>query len=103
MTLSDLAVEPFAMPSHTCQGGDDESRNDRHVTGILRAVLLWAGHAVGGHSGLVMALVIGGFMNVGAYWWSDQLILRRMLAIGHTIVQQPPDPFDHEMLRWSSR
>jgi heat shock protein HtpX len=42
----------------------------------LTAVLLWAGHALGGHSGVVMALVMAGLMNVGAYWWSDQLILR---------------------------
>jgi heat shock protein HtpX len=56
---------------------------------ILTAVLLWAGHALGGHSGLVMALVTTGLMNVGAYWWSDQLILRMYGAQEVTEAQTP--------------
>lgn len=42
----------------------------------LTALLLWAGQALGGGGGFVIALVVAGAMNVGAYWWSDTLILR---------------------------
>jgi heat shock protein HtpX len=42
----------------------------------LTALLVWAGQALGGQTGLVMALVLAGVMNFGAYWWSDQLVLR---------------------------
>lgn len=42
----------------------------------LTALLLWAGQALGGHSGLVMALVFAALMNFGAYWWSDKIVLR---------------------------
>ena len=42
----------------------------------LTALLLWAGQALGGGGGFVIALVVAGLMNVGAYWWSDKLILR---------------------------
>lgn len=55
----------------------------------LTAVLLWARHALGGHSGIVMALVMAGFMNVGAYWWSDQLIIRMYGAQEVTEAQTP--------------
>jgi len=41
----------------------------------LTALLLWAGQALGGQAGLVMALVFAGVMNVGAWWWSDRLVL----------------------------
>lgn len=42
----------------------------------LTALLLWAGHALGGETGLVMALAMAGLMNFAAYWWSDALVLR---------------------------
>ena len=46
----------------------------------LTAVLVWAGDALGGQTGLLMALVFAGVMNFGAYWWSDRLILRMFNA-----------------------
>jgi len=42
----------------------------------LTALLLWAGQALGGHNGLVFALVFAGLMNFGAYWFSDKTVLR---------------------------
>ena len=42
----------------------------------LTALLLWAGQALGGSGGLLIALTVAGLMNVGVYWWADQLILR---------------------------
>jgi heat shock protein HtpX len=43
---------------------------------ILTALVLWAGQALGGRSGFMVALLVAGVMNIGAYWWSDKLILR---------------------------
>ena len=48
----------------------------------LTAVLVWAGDALGGQTGLLTALVFAGAMNVGASWWSDRLILRMFGAQG---------------------
>jgi heat shock protein HtpX len=42
------------------------------LTGLMR----WAGQVLGGQTGLVMALIFAGVMNVGAWWWSDRLVLR---------------------------
>jgi heat shock protein HtpX len=41
----------------------------------LTALLLWAGQALGGQTGLVLALGLTGLMNLGAWWWSDRLVL----------------------------
>lgn len=55
----------------------------------LTALLLWAGQALGGQSGLMMALVFAGLMNFGAYWWSDKLVLRMYGAQEVTEAQAP--------------
>ena len=43
---------------------------------LLTAMVLWLGQALGGQSGLVMALIFAGIMNLGAYWFSDRIVLR---------------------------
>jgi heat shock protein HtpX len=42
----------------------------------LTALLLWAGQALGGQNGLILALGFAGLMNFGAYWFSDKIVLR---------------------------
>lgn len=42
----------------------------------LTALILWAGQALGGQSGLMLGLIFAAVMNFGAYWWSDQIVLR---------------------------
>jgi heat shock protein HtpX len=42
----------------------------------LTALLLIAGQALGGQSGMVIALVLAAAMNVGSYWFSDKIVLR---------------------------
>jgi Zn-dependent protease with chaperone function len=42
----------------------------------LTALLLWAGQALAGQAGFVVALVVAAAMNFGAYWWSDTIVLR---------------------------
>ncbi|MBI2689923.1 MAG: zinc metalloprotease HtpX [Acidobacteria bacterium] len=42
----------------------------------LTSLLLIAGQAMGGRSGLMLALVFAVVMNVGSYWFSDSIVLR---------------------------
>ncbi|HSL52584.1 MAG TPA: hypothetical protein VK878_26240 [Candidatus Deferrimicrobiaceae bacterium] len=42
----------------------------------LTARVVWAGQLVGGTGGMVLALAFVGVMNLGAWWWSDRLVLR---------------------------
>jgi heat shock protein HtpX len=42
----------------------------------LTALVVWAGQLVGGTSGMVLSLAFAGVMNLGAWWWSDRLVLR---------------------------
>jgi heat shock protein HtpX len=62
----------------------------------LTALLLWAGQALGGQSGFVMAIILAGAMNFGAYWWSDRIILR---MYGAQEVTEAESPELHGMVR----
>lgn len=42
----------------------------------LTALFGWAGWAIGGQSGMVIALAIAAAMNVGSYWFSDKIVLK---------------------------
>ena len=46
----------------------------------LTALLVWAGDAMGGRNGAVMALFFAGFMNFFAYWFSDKMVLKMYKA-----------------------
>lgn len=46
----------------------------------LTALLLVIGNLLGGHTGLVIALGLAIVINFGAYWYSDQLVLRMFNA-----------------------
>ncbi len=46
----------------------------------LTALLVWAGNAMGGSNGAVMALFFAGFMNFFAYWYSDKMVLKMYKA-----------------------
>lgn len=45
------------------------------LLGLLTALLLWMGQALGGSTGLAMALVLACGMNFASYWWSDKIVL----------------------------
>ncbi len=45
------------------------------LLGLLTAVLVLMGSAMGGRTGLVIALVMAVVMNVGSYWFSDRIVL----------------------------
>ncbi|MBI5286127.1 MAG: zinc metalloprotease HtpX [Deltaproteobacteria bacterium] len=42
---------------------------------VLTAILVWAGDAMGGKGGAMTALIFAGVMNLGAYWFSDRIVL----------------------------
>ena len=42
----------------------------------LTLVLLWAGNAIGGQSGLTIALIFALAMNAFSYWFSDRIVLK---------------------------
>ncbi len=42
---------------------------------LLSSIFLLIGHAVGGQQGLFTALILSCVMNIGAYWFSDKMVL----------------------------
>lgn len=42
----------------------------------LTALFGWAGWAIGGESGMVIALGFAALTNIGSYWFSDKIVLR---------------------------
>jgi heat shock protein HtpX len=55
----------------------------------LAALLVWAGQALGGQAGLATALVLAGLMNIGAWWFSDRLVLGMYRAQPVTEAEAP--------------
>jgi len=45
------------------------------LLGILTAIIIAVGGMFGGQGGMVMALGIAAIMNLGAYWFSDKMVL----------------------------
>ncbi len=46
----------------------------------LTLILIWAGNAFGGQSGMTIALMFALIMNVGSYWFSDKIVLKMYKA-----------------------
>ena len=42
---------------------------------VLSVLFIFIGSAVGGQNGAAMALIMAGVMNIGAYWFSDKIVL----------------------------
>lgn len=42
---------------------------------VLSVLFIFIGSLLGGQSGAAMALVMAGVMNIGAYWFSDKIVL----------------------------
>ncbi len=66
----------------------------------LTLVLLWAGNALGGQSGMTIALVLALGMNGFSYWFSDKLVLKMYKA---KEVSKAEAPELYEMVRRLSR
>jgi heat shock protein HtpX len=46
------------------------------LLGLLTCLLIIAGGAIGGQSGMTVALVMAGVMNFVSYWFSDKIVLK---------------------------
>jgi len=46
----------------------------------LTALLLWIGNLVGGTAGVILALAFSVVMNMGAFWFSDKIVLHMVRA-----------------------
>jgi heat shock protein HtpX len=46
----------------------------------LTLILLWGGNALGGQSGMTIALMLAFVMNVSSYWFSDKIVLKMYRA-----------------------
>ena len=55
----------------------------------LTALVLFIGQAIGGHSGLIIAIILAGAMNFVSYWWSDKIVLRMYHAQEVTDAEAP--------------
>ncbi len=59
------------------------------LLGALTGLLLVAGQALGGQTGMMIALVIAVAMNFGSYWFSDKLVLKIYRARPVTRAEAP--------------
>ena len=50
------------------------------LMGILTILFLWIGYALGGESGMTIALILALAMNAFSYWFSDKIILKMYRA-----------------------
>ena len=46
------------------------------LLGVLSAVFLYLGEAIGGSQGLVMGFIFAALTNLGSYWFSDKIVLK---------------------------
>lgn len=47
---------------------------------ILTVFFVWIGGQIGGQQGLVIAFIMAAVMNLGAYWFSDKMVLKQYRA-----------------------
>lgn len=50
------------------------------LLGALTGLFIFIGGAAGGQTGMVIAFIFAAIMNVGAYWFSDKIVLRAYKA-----------------------
>ncbi len=50
------------------------------LLGLLTGLLVFIGGAVGGRSGMIIALLLAGAMNFFSYWYSDKIVLKMYRA-----------------------
>jgi heat shock protein HtpX len=56
---------------------------------FMTLLLVFVGAAIGGRSGMVFAFAMAAIMNVGAYWFSDKIVLRMYNAQPVTETEAP--------------
>jgi heat shock protein HtpX len=63
---------------------------------VLTLLLILVGNAVGGKNGAIFAFIVAAAMNLGAYWFSDKIVLR---MYGAREVGEADAPDLHGMVR----
>jgi len=66
------------------------------LLGLLTCLLVLAGGAIGGNSGMTVALVMAGVMNFVSYWFSDKIVLA---MYGAKEVSEADYPAFYSMIR----
>ncbi len=56
---------------------------------LLTGILIVAGGVLGGTSGMIIALIFAAVMNIGAYWFSDKMVLSMYHATPVTEAERP--------------
>ncbi len=51
------------------------------LLGAMTGIFLFVGGMVGGESGMLIAFIFAAIMNVGAYWFSDKIVLKTYKAV----------------------
>lgn len=60
---------------------------------VMTALIMIAGNLLGGHQGMMVALVIAVGMNFFSYWYSDKIVLK-MYRAREATVQDEPDLYE---------
>lgn len=55
----------------------------------MTALFMWVGQLLGGRSGVMFAFIFAGVMNIGAYWFSDKIVLATQGARAVTEEEAP--------------
>jgi len=59
------------------------------LLGLLTGLIVFCGGLLGGKSGMLLALALAAAMNMGAYWFSDKMVLARYRARPVSAAEQP--------------
>jgi len=51
------------------------------LLGAMTGIFLFVGGMAGGESGMIIAFIFAAIMNVGAYWFSDKIVLKAYRAV----------------------
>lgn len=63
---------------------------------LLTLLLVFIGRLIGGNSGMIVALVFAAIMNLGAYWFSDKIVLAMYRA---KPIKESDDPGLYNLIR----
>jgi len=66
------------------------------LLGLLSALIIMLGGALGGRTGIVIALGLALFMNLGSYWYSDKIVLNMYRA---RELAREEAPYIHQTVR----
>lgn len=59
------------------------------LMGLLTAIVVVAGRAIGGQSGMIMAFLFALLMNGGSYWFSDKIVIKMTRSKPFTREENP--------------